>query len=145
MEIKFYDWEFSDLRSPGVEAVYITDANPPEFSPACGISWDATPEARRAREMEAKGYAENPGLFEFKEKVIYLPTRADEVDPDTVRSLRLVIEREAPDWVARVWAVRAFEEIEGGKRTSDEDLSVITLIPLQAVVAASRVLMEFRR
>ena len=121
MRLRIYDWRFRNKR---LEAVYVADPEPAGV--ALGI--DLTPEARRARELEARGYFHAQLSFGRRWKLCYLATNAGEVDPDSVRALRLDIEREEPGWVE---AVRREWELH----RDAERVSLETGLPLQAVVA----------
>lgn len=89
---------------------------------------DLSPEARRARELEARGYEERPLAFKWDDKLLFAAGGLAEVDPDAVRALRPSIEREEPGWVESVkrewegtWSVESAADRSG--------------VPLQATFA----------
>lgn len=131
--LQIHDWHFDD---PRMEYVYITDANPPEFSPAAGIEADLSPEARRAREYELDGYAENPISFKFKEKIGYLASDITEIDEQAVRSTKLSnIEIKEPGWIFDVrnwWETYRREDM----------VHYETKIPLNTIRAIMEILKE---
>lgn len=131
--LRIYDWHFLD---PEVEYVYITDADPPEFSPACGIERELSQEARRAREYELEGYAENPTSFKFKAKVGRIASEMAEVDEQSVRSMKLSdLERREPGWFADVklwWELYRREDM----------VSYESGLPLYTVRAVMEILAE---
>lgn len=119
--LRVYDWRFRNER---LEALYVAQPEPAGVA----LREDLTPEARRARELEALGYFLAPHLFGRRWKFCYLAANAGEVDPESVRALRLVAEREEPGWVEAVG--REWEH-----RRDVERVSLETGVPLQAVVA----------
>ncbi len=89
---------------------------------------DLRPEARRARELEARGYEKIPRAFKWGEKLCYAAGSLREVDPDTVKALRATIEQAEPEWVRRVkkeW--RGFWIVES--------IAYWSGVPLQATLA----------
>jgi hypothetical protein len=88
---------------------------------------DLSPEARRARELEAQGYYSSPLSFRKRYRFCYLAANAEEVDRDSVRTLKLNVEREEPLWAE---AVRCERELY----RDVERVSLETGVPLQAVI-----------
>lgn len=89
---------------------------------------DLGPEARRARELEARAYEARPLSFKWREKLLRAAGSPPEVDPDAVRALRPSIERDEPGWVESVrrewegsWSVESAADHSG--------------VPLQAAFA----------
>lgn len=128
MRLRIYDWRFRDRR---LEALYVADPEPAGVA----LSEDLSPEARRARELEALGYFLAPYLFGRRWKFCYLAANVEEVDPDSVRALRLVMEQEEPGWVEAVGR-------EWEPQWDAERVSLKTGVPLQAVVAILENLQE---
>jgi len=119
--LRVVEWEF---RNKGLEGYF---ARNPEMA-VLAVQEDLRPEARRAREMEAEGYEERPSAFKWREKACYAAANVMEVDMDAVRALKPRIEREEPEWVARVkkeW--EAFRDVES--------VAFWAEVPIQAVVA----------
>ena len=121
MKLRIYDWRFREER---LEALYVEDPEPA----AVALREDLSPEARRARELEVRGYYSSPRSFGKRYRFCYLAANAGEVDPDSVRALRPDIEREEPLWaeaVRRGWEL--YRDVER--------ISLETRVPLQAVIA----------
>lgn len=98
--MRVLEWGFRNNRLEGYVA---RDLDPSVLA----VREDLSPEARRARELEARGYEERPLAFKWDDKLLFAAGGLAEVDPDAVRSLRPSIEREEPGWVERVkreWA-----------------------------------------
>ncbi len=121
MKLRIYDWRFRDRR---LEALYVEDPEPAGVA----LREDLSPEARRARELETRGYYSSPLAFGKRYRFCYLAANAGEVDPESVRALRPDIEREEPLWAQAVR--RGWELYQDAERVSLE-----TGLPLQAVVA----------
>jgi hypothetical protein len=121
MKLRIYDWRFRDRR---LEALYVEDPEPAGVA----LREDLSPEARRARELETRGYYSSPRAFGKRYRFCYLAANAGEVDPESVRALRPDIEREEPLWAQAVR--RGWELYQDAERVSLE-----TGLPLQAVVA----------
>lgn len=121
MRPMIYDWSFRNKR---LEALYIADPEPA----GAALSEDLAPEARRARELEVRGYFRVPPSCGRRWKLCYLAANLEEVDPEAVRALRPDIESEEPEWVAAVR--RGWELHRDVERVGFE-----TRVPLQAVVA----------
>ena len=121
MKLRIYDWRFRDER---LEALYVEDPEPAGVA----LREDLSPEARRARELEVRGYYSSPLSFRKRYRFCYLAANAGEVDPDSVRALRPDIEREEPLWAEAVR--RGWELYRDVERVSLE-----TRVPLQAVIA----------
>jgi hypothetical protein len=121
MKLRIYEWRFRDRR---LEALYVEDPEPAGVA----LREDLSPEARRARELEVRGYYSSPLAFGRRYRFCYLAANAGEVDPDSVRALRPDIEREEPVWVEAVR--RGWELYRDVERVSLE-----TRVPLQAVIA----------
>ena len=121
MKLRIYDWRFRDRR---LEALYVEDPEPAGVA----LRDDLSPEARRARELEVRGYYSSRRAFGKRYRFCYLAANAGEVDPDSVRALRIDIEREEPVWaeaVRRGWEL--YRDVER--------ISLETRVPLQAVIA----------
>lgn len=116
-----YDWSFQNKR---LEALYIADPEPA----SAALSEDLAPEARRARELEVRGYFRSPPSCGRRWKLCYLAANVEEVDPEAVRALRSDIEREEPGWVEAV-------KREWTRHRDVDRVGFETRIPLQAVVA----------
>ena len=86
------------FRNKGLEGYYTRDFQPSVLAVQEGLS----PEARRARELEALGYEKMPQAFKGGEKFCYAAGSLREVDPDAVKALRATIEQAEPEWVWRV-------------------------------------------
>ena len=56
MKLRIYDWRFRDRR---LEALYVEDPEPAGVA----LREDLYPEARRARELEVRGYYSSPRSF----------------------------------------------------------------------------------
>ena len=95
MKLRIYDWHFRDRR---LEALYVEDPEPAGVA----LREDLSPEARRARQLEVRGYYSNPRSFGKRYRFCYLAASAGEVDSDSVRGLRPDIEREEPLWAEAV-------------------------------------------
>jgi hypothetical protein len=121
MKLRIYDWRFREER---LEALYVEDPEPAGVA----LREDLSPEARRARELEVRGYYSSPLAFGKRYRFCYLAANAGEVDPDSVRALRPDIEREEPLWAETVR--RGWELYRDVERVSLE-----TRVPLQAVIA----------
>lgn len=124
MELRFFEWEFG----PEVEGVYLEDPEPAGVA----LRRDLAPGARIARELEARGYFENPLHFKWstRQKVMLTACSPEEIDEDAVRALRLVVDKAVPEWVA---AVKKEAEFYG-----PDDLLNIEFwsgVPIQAVKA----------
>lgn len=121
MNLRVVEWGF---RNKGLEGYYARDFEPSVFA----VQEDLRPEARRARELEARGYEERPLSFKWDEKFCYAAGSVLDLDPDTVRALRPTIEQDEPEWVERVkeeW--RGYWNIESTAYWSE--------VPLQATLA----------
>jgi hypothetical protein len=90
MKLRIYDWCFRDRR---LEALYVEDPEPAGVA----LREDLSPQARRARELEVRGYYSSPLTFGKRYRFCYLAANVEEVDPDSVRALRPDIEREEPE------------------------------------------------
>ncbi len=121
MTLEIYEWPFRNKR---LEACYTERPRPAGMAIQAGLA----PSARRARELEARGYYRRPLSFKRREKLCYAATSAREVDPDAVRALKHDIEREEPGWVERVRA-------EWETYRDVESVSFWAEVPIQAVVA----------
>ena len=95
MSLRVVEWRF---RNKGLEGYYTRDFQPSVLAVQEGLS----PEARRARELEARGYEKMPQAFKWGEKFCYAAGSVREVDPDAVKALRPSIEHDEPEWVERV-------------------------------------------
>ncbi len=120
-DVRVVEWGF---RSGGLEGYYARDFEPSVLA----VREDLRPEARRARELEARGYEERPLAFKWREKLLRAAGSLPEVDPDAVRALRPSIERDEPGWVESVrrewegsWSVESAADHSG--------------VPLQAAFA----------
>ena len=121
MGVRVLEWEFRNKR---LEGYYAHDREPAVLAVQEGLSG----EARRARELEARGYEERPLSFKWGEKFCYAAGSLLELDPDTVRALRPTIEQDEPEWVERVkdeW--ESFRDVESTAFWAE--------VPLQATVA----------
>ena len=121
MSLRVMEWEF---RNQGLEGYYARDFEPSVLA----VQEDLRPEARRARELEARGYEERPLSFKWDDKFCYAAGSLLELDPDTVRALRPTIEQDEPEWVERVkheW--RGYWNVESTAYWSG--------VPLQATLA----------
>jgi hypothetical protein len=95
LSLRVMEWGF---RNKGLEGYYARDFEPSVLA----VQEDLKPEARRARELEARGYEERPLSFKWGEKFCYAAGSLLEVDPDAVRALRPTIEQDEPEWVEQV-------------------------------------------
>jgi hypothetical protein len=86
------------FRNKGLEGYYARDFEPSVLA----VQEDLRPEARRARELEARGYEERPLSFKWDEKFCFAAANVEQVDPDAVRALRPTIESDEPYWVESV-------------------------------------------
>jgi hypothetical protein len=64
-----YDWRFQDKQ---LEALYVEDPLPAGVA----LREDLSPEARRARELEARGYYSSPRSFGKRYQFCYLAANA---------------------------------------------------------------------
>nr|MBA3474869.1 hypothetical protein [Rubrobacter sp.] len=64
MSLRVVEWGF---RNKGLEGYYARDFEPSVLA----VQEDLRPEARRARELEARGYEERPLAFKWGEKFCY--------------------------------------------------------------------------
>ena len=127
--LRIFDW---DLGGGRVEGHY---TNVPD--PAGMAIQEGLPEAaRRARELEALGYYDKPLSFKWREKTLLVAAGVEDLDPDTVRALRAVIEEAEPEWVERV---RAEIPSYGDDLFS---LSYYSEVPPQAVRAIIEIMRE---
>ena len=121
MSLRVVEWGF---RNKGLEGYYARDFEPSVLA----VQEDLRSEARRARELEARGYEERPLAFKWGERFCYAAGSLLELDPDTVRALRPTIEQDEPEWVERVkeeW--RGYWNVESTAYWSG--------VPLQATLA----------
>ncbi|MDP8944229.1 MAG: hypothetical protein M3N16_08945 [Actinomycetota bacterium] len=122
MSLRVVEWGFRNKRLEG----YIAR----DFEPSVlAVQEDLSVEARRARELEARGYEERPLAFKWDEKFCFVAANVLEVDPDAVRALRPSIERDEPGWVESVkhqWPAY---------RPNIESTAYWAGVPLQATVA----------
>ncbi len=81
MSLRVVEWRF---RNKGLEGYYTRDFQPSVLA----VQEDLSPEARRARELEARGYEKMPQAFKWGEKFCYAAGSVREVDPDAVKALR---------------------------------------------------------
>ena len=87
--MRVLEWGF---RSNRLEGYVARDLDPSVLA----VPEDLSPEARRARELEARGYEERPLAFKWDDKLLFAAGGLAEVDPDAVRSLRPSIEGRSP-------------------------------------------------
>ena len=95
MSLRVLEWGF---RNKGLEGYYARDFEPSVLA----VQEDLSSEARRARELEARGYEERPLAFKWDEKFCFAAANVEQVDPDAVRALRPTIESDEPYWVESV-------------------------------------------
>lgn len=122
MSLRVVEWGF---RNKGLEGYIARDFEPSVLA----VQEDLRPEAKRARELEARGYDERPLAFKWDEKFCYVASNVLEVDPDAVRALRPSIEQDEPGWVESVkcqWPAY---------RPNIESTAYWAGVPLQATVA----------
>jgi hypothetical protein len=121
VNLRVVEWR---LRNKGLEGYYTRDFQPSVLV----VQEDLRPEARRARELEARGYEKMPHAFKWGEKFCYAAGSLREVDPDAVKALRASIEQDEPEWVRRVkkeW--RGYWNVES--------IAYWSGVPLQATLA----------
>lgn len=121
MTMRVLEWDF---RNKGLEGYYARDFE----TSVLAVQEDLRPEARRTRELEARGYEKRPLSFKWDQKYCYAAGSLLQVDPDAVRSLRPTIEEDEPGWVEAVkreW--KGYWNIESTAYWSE--------VPMQAVVA----------
>ena len=93
-------------------------------------------EARRAREIEARGYRKRVSLpFGAFRVFMYAHETAAEVPPATVAAIRSAIEEMEPGWVAAVAEALRYAD-------DPRIMAAWCEIPLQAVIACLEVLRE---
>jgi hypothetical protein len=95
LSLRVVEWRF---RNKGLEGYYTREFRPSVLV----VQEDLRPEARRARELEARGYEKMGRAFKWSEKFCYAAGSLREVDPDAVKALRATIEQAEPEWVRRV-------------------------------------------
>lgn len=121
MSLRVVEWRF---RNKGLEGYYTRSFRPSVLA----VQEDLSPEARRARELEARGYEKIPREFKWNEKFCYAVGSLREVDPDAVKALRATIEEAEPEWVRRV-------EKEWRGFWTVESIAYWSGVPLQATLA----------
>lgn len=119
--MRVLEWGFRNNRLEGYVA---RDLDPSVLA----VREDLSREARRARELEARGYEERPLAFKWDDKLLYAAGSLPEVDLDAVRALRPSIEQDEPGWVESV--KREWEECWSVEYAADR-----SGVPIQAALA----------
>ncbi len=122
MSLRVIEWDF---RNKQLEGYIARDFDPSVLA----VQEDLPAEARRARELEARGYEDRPLSFKWREKACYAAANVLEVDPDAVRALRPFIEQWEPEWVE--WVKKEW----AGRRGDIESVAYFAEVPLQATMA----------